>query len=45
MNEFRGEHYRRPPYFGQPVDVSEIHAISHVAFGVDSLLDYLADPG
>lgn len=33
-----------PAYIGQPVDVSETHAIVRIALGVDSLLDYLEDP-
>jgi hypothetical protein len=32
-----------PAYIGQPVDVSESHAIVRIALGVDSLLSYLED--
>jgi len=33
----------KPAYIGQPVDVSESHAIVRIALGVDSLLSYLDD--
>jgi hypothetical protein len=33
----------KPAYIGQPVDVSETHAIVRIALGVDSLLCYLDD--
>ena len=32
-----------PSYIGQPVDVSETHAIVRIALGVESLLSYLHD--
>ena len=31
----------KPAYIGQPVDVSESHAIVRIALGVDSLVSYL----
>ena len=31
----------RPSYIGQPVDVSETHAIVRIALGVESLVSYL----
>lgn len=33
----------KPAYIGQPVDVSETHAIVRIALGVDSLISYLED--
>ena len=33
----------KPAYIGQPVDVSDSHAIVRIALGVDSLLSYLDD--
>lgn len=33
----------KPAYIGQPVDVSESHAIVRIALGVESLLSYLDD--
>lgn len=33
----------KPAYIGQPVDVSESHAIVRIALGVDSLVSYLND--
>lgn len=33
----------KPAYIGQPVDVSESHAIVRIALGVDSLVSYLDD--
>ena len=33
----------RPTYIGQPVDVSESHAIVRIALGVESLVSYLDD--
>jgi hypothetical protein len=33
----------KPAYIGQPVDVSESHAIVRIALGVESLLTYLDD--
>lgn len=33
----------KPAYIGQPVDVSETHAIVRIALGVDSLVSYLHD--
>lgn len=33
----------KPAYIGQPVDVSETHAIVRIALGVESLLSYLND--
>ncbi len=37
------EYLSRPAYIGQPVDVSETHAIVRIALGVDSLLSYFDD--
>ena len=34
----------KPAYIGQPVDVSEGHAIVRIALGVESLISYLTDP-
>ena len=34
----------KPAYLGQPVDVSETHAIVRIALGVDSMLSYLENP-
>jgi asparagine synthase (glutamine-hydrolysing) len=34
----------KPAYLGQPVDVSESHAIVRIAMGVESLLSYLSNP-
>jgi hypothetical protein len=31
-------------YIGQPVDVSETHAVVRIALGVESLLSYIKDP-
>merc|ERR1712070_1141380 len=33
----------KPAYIGQPVDVSESHAIVRIALGVESLVSYLDD--
>merc|ERR1712070_912863 len=33
----------KPAYIGQPVDVSEAHAIVRIALGVESLVSYLDD--
>ena len=33
----------KPAYIGQPVDVSETHAIVRIALGVESLVSYLED--
>ena len=32
-----------PAYIGQPVDVSETHAIVRIALGVESMLSYFED--
>jgi len=34
----------KPAYIGQPVDVSESHAIVRIALGVESLVSYLDNP-
>lgn len=33
----------KPAYIGQPVDVSETHAIVRIALGVESMLSYFND--
>ena len=33
----------KPAYIGQPVDVSETHAIVRIALGVESMLSYFED--